>query len=288
MLNIIVAPAEINKSAEAIVKRIVKLLKAEQVEYSVYFSKSLEELKSSALELASLNETEFAIVGGDMVIHEFLNTVKDVSKLKLGIIPTGEDDDFANYIGIPKNPQQAINTIIRGKLTSVDYLIVNDMIAINNITIGASADIYETFTQYKIKNSLSYKFAIMKHASSFNFIELSIDTKSGKPKKEEVFEMVISNCGIRNGVVISPLANPKDGLLNLSYASALDKQFKAKYLLNYGKDKEIYNSNTKQQWLKSVKLTNSNNAIKAIIDGKILTLNNLNISVAENGLKIFN
>ena len=69
MLNLIVAPKKHVANGEKYVKKIVKYLKAEKVEYSVYFSLNFENLKESVKQLISYGENEFVIVGDDLVIN---------------------------------------------------------------------------------------------------------------------------------------------------------------------------------------------------------------------------
>ena len=108
MLNLIVAPYDYNSTAERHAKRIVKYLKNEQVEYSVYFSQTFDSIKENIKQLISFGENEFVIVGDDAVISAVLTCFKDINKVKLGIVPTSKNDDFASYFGINPNPIQAI------------------------------------------------------------------------------------------------------------------------------------------------------------------------------------
>lgn len=286
MLNIIVAPNEHNKVAERHTKKIVKFLKTQQVEYAVYFSKNFEDIKTNTKELLSFGEHEFIIVGDDAVISEVLKSVKDLSKLKLGIIPTSKKDDFANYFGIEPNPIQAIKNILNKKIENVDLMVVNDMPVLNNIIIGASVDIVHQFNQFKIKNFITKQISTAKYGNNFPGIELYLENKN-KTKKENIFELVIANGGFSKGKPVSPLSNLQDGLFNVTYSNASQKSGKRKYIKMSNKGTHIYNEDTKQHWLNSLKITNPDKKIKALIDGQIFNLEQLNITIVENALKIY-
>ena len=58
MLNIIVAPFDHNSRGERYTKRIVKYLKNQQEEYSVYFSQSFEDIRKNVKELVSFGQNE--------------------------------------------------------------------------------------------------------------------------------------------------------------------------------------------------------------------------------------
>ena len=290
MLNIIVAPKEYNAKAEKNTKKVVKLLKVENVEYSVHFSRTFDELKENVKQLLSFGETEFVIVGDDVVINTIISCIKDLNKVKFGIIPTSKHDDFASYLGISSNPVQAMKDILTKNLETVDLLLVNDMLALNSVIIGASVEIYNAYEQYKIKNFISEKFATLKHGNNFSGVELALEhknTKTQKPKKEIVFELVVANGGNCKGKPVSPLCNMQDGLFNLIYTNVAHKSGKRKYIKKQNGGKHIYDDDTKQSWLTNLKITNPDKKIKALVDGKIQNFEEVNISILENALKIF-
>ncbi len=286
MLNVIVAPYEYDSNAERCAKRIVRYLKSEQVEYSVYFSQMFNDIKDNVKELLSFGETEFVVVGDDAVISEVISCAKDLNKIKIGIVPTGRRDDFANYLGISANPIQAIKDILQKHIEQVDILVVNDVAVLNNVIIGASVEVYHQFNQFKWKNFVSQKIATAKYGNNFAGIELALESK-GKTKKENVFDLVVANGGFSKGKPVSPLSNLQDGLFNVNYSTVTSKSGKKKYIKMTNKGEHIYDADTKQYWMNNLKITNPDKKIKTLMDGKIYTLEQLNISIIENGLKIY-
>lgn len=286
MLNIIVAPNDHNRNAERYAKKIVKFLKSENAEYSVYFSLSFDSIKDNVKQLISCGENEFVVVGDDAVVSTILSCIKDLNKVKIGIVPTSKRDDFATYLGISSNPIQAIKDILLKHVENVDILLVNDMMVLNSICIGASVEIFHMFSQYKMKNFISEKYATAKYGNNFPGIELSIESK-GKAKKETVFELVVANGGLSKGKKVSPLSNLQDGLFNVNYSIVSNKPAKKKYIKMFNKGDHIYDEDTKQMWLNSLKITNPENKIKAVVDGKICNFEKMQISIIENGLKIY-
>jgi len=286
MFNIIVAPHEHNRNAQNYAKKIVKYLKSENVEYSVYFSSDFEAIKDDMKQLLSCGENEFVVVGDDAVINAVISCVKDLNKARIGIVPTSKHDDFASYLGISSNPIQAIKDIMLKNIENVDLLLVNDMPVLNNVVIGASVEVFHMFSQYKMKNFISEKFAISRYGNSFPGVELAIENK-GKTKKETVFEFVVANGGLSKGKKVSPLSNLQDGLFNVNYSNVSNKPAKKKYIKKFNRGEHIYDEETKQLWLNSIKITSPENKIKALIDGKIYNLEKLQISIIEKGLKIY-
>ena len=287
MLNLVVAPNKYNSRAEKYVKKIVKYLKAEKVEYSVYFSESVDEVIANAKELLSYGENEFVIIGDDIIISTFLNGFKDLSRLKLGIIPTSESDDFARYLELETKPIQAIKNILNKNIEEIDLLIANNVKVVNCVTLGSSVEVFEEIQNLKWKNFITNKIAKAKANSSYNGLELTLSVKGSKAKTEILYEVIIANGGYNRGKKVSPLSNVKDGLFNLVYTKATSRNLNLKELKHFKNGEHIYNNDIKQQWLNNLKITEPHGKIKAVMDGKVYTFDQLEISIVEKGLKIY-
>lgn len=289
MLNLIVAPFEQNPKAEKYTKKVVRILKQEKIEYSVYFCINPENVLTNIQELLDLGEKDFVLVGDDVLIHSFINNVKDLSKIKLGIIPVGKNKDFSNYIQISNKPTQAIKDILENNTESFDYLLVNNKTKVlNNVTVGASAEMFEIYNQYKMKNFLSKQFLMFKYGNKFEGIDLAFNApKNVKTKWENVFELNISNAGLLNNKQVSPLSNAQDGLLNVNYALVPPMEERKKYLKKFNKGSQVKDERTKQSWKESVVVTNPDKRIKILADNKLITVEELEVKVVENGLNIY-
>ncbi|MBE5741106.1 MAG: hypothetical protein E7351_01045 [Clostridiales bacterium] len=287
MLNIIVAPKAYDPHGERYTKKIVKYLKSIEAEYSVYFSETFDSISETVKELLSFGESDFIVVGDDVVVSKFLNSIKDMNKIKLGIVPVKKQDDFALFLGLSNNPVQAIKDIMTKHIETVDLLCVNNMPVLNNVLIGASVEILSAYNQYKIKNIISEKIAAAKYGDNFGGVELSLESKNTKTRKERVFEMVIANGGFSKGKPVSPLSNVKDGLFNVNYSVVSNKQGKKKYIKLFNKGEHIYDDETRQYWLDNLKITNPDKKIKAILDGTIHNFESLEIIVLEGALKLY-
>lgn len=60
------------------------------------------------------------VSGGDGTFHEVLNGIGNVSNVTLSILPSGRGNDLATAVGIPRKPQEAIQTLLTGKSRSFD------------------------------------------------------------------------------------------------------------------------------------------------------------------------
>ncbi|MBR1987754.1 MAG: hypothetical protein IKA36_01810 [Clostridia bacterium] len=289
MLNLIVAPENISHKGEKITKRIVKYLKLKNEEYAVYFSHNLKEVGEFSSSLTGQGETEFVVIGDDSVIHEFINAAKDLNKIKFGIIPTSKNDNFASFLKINSNPIKAIEQILERKVENIDYLIVNDQKVINNVLIGASAELFDIYNNLKVKNGLTKKFVMMKYGNKFEGIDLRLNSKNFKTKGDTIFDLNISNGGNHYKKQMSPLSNIQDGLFNLNYVAILDKIDRKKYLKKYKKGTQIYDEKTEQYWIEDLVITpaHPDEKIRTVIDNQIMLAESIKVNIVENGIKLF-
>jgi len=287
MLNILVAPIKSIARAEHVTRAIVKYLKEQNIEYSVYFSLDLDDMMKNVHELHNNGEFEYVIVGDDSMLNKFVNCFKDLTKIKFGIVPVGKKCDFAHFLGVETKPVKAIQKILNKNIELVDYLEVNGERVLNNVVIGSSVETEIAYEQYKLKNVFSKKFAEINHGQKYGGIELGLRIKNEKNINENIFELIVANGGLSDGKSVSPLSNMSDGLFNVNYSLASDPKEKKQFVKEMNDGKHIYNDGVSQIWTDNLKITNQDKKIKALVDGVYVCYEDINISIVEGGLKIY-
>ncbi len=61
---------------------------------------------------------------------------------------------------------------------------------------------------------------------------------------------------------------------------------RGKYLTQFEKGDQIYDEHTHQIWCKSINITAEDGQIKAMVDGSIVRLDEIDIQIVPNGLKL--
>ena len=80
-----------------------------------------------------IRDSEYILVaGGDGTVDSVVNAMarKGVS-LPIGILPVGTANDFAKFLGIPFDVEEACKQIINSSVTSVDLGSINDKYFVN-------------------------------------------------------------------------------------------------------------------------------------------------------------
>ena len=157
------------------------------------------------------------VAGGDGTIHEVINEMKNNKlNLPLGIIPSGTSNDFANYIGLPKNILSCIDIITKKTPQYVDLGQINDKYFINVVAGGILANIAHK-TKKTLKNVIGMFAYYIKAIEEIPNIK-AFDAKITIDKnviEEKIMMFFVLNSSIAGGFIIAPEAKINDGKLDI-------------------------------------------------------------------------
>lgn len=114
---------------------------------TIIIPKSIEELFLLA-KAASHNGVDIIIpLGGDGTINKVISGVYEGGAYsRIGLIPSGTVNNFAQALDIPLDYQAAIDNIFDGQIKAVDICKVNNDYMISSLTLGLLADIAANVT----------------------------------------------------------------------------------------------------------------------------------------------
>lgn len=113
MYNFIVNPNARTGLGKKVWKDLEALLKKEQVDYQVYFTKYQTHATAITSEITSGEEEQIVVaLGGDGTVNEVVNGIVNFDKTIFGYIPIGSSNDFARGLELPKDPVDALNAIL--------------------------------------------------------------------------------------------------------------------------------------------------------------------------------
>jgi len=200
-------------------KNILKHL--DNTRYSAEFHVTSCKGDAAAAVQAKLAEgyTKFVAVGGDGTVNEVASAIVGTDAA-LGIIPTGSGNGLARHLRIPLNVKKAMAVINLGAVDRIDFGLVNRVPFFCTCGVGFDAQI-------------GYRFASNGKREFFNYIKIVISDflryKSKKYKlkidgdgkfKIRAFLITVANSSqYGNNAYIAPMADIRDGKLNLSIIS---------------------------------------------------------------------
>ena len=251
MYYFIVNPTSKTGLGEKYWYRVQKVLETKGIPYQVAFSKRaghVEEIVRQWSKECKKDKIHFVILGGDGTVNEAVQGIENFEKVIFSYIPTGSSNDLARDMGISKNPEEALEAILRAqKETFMDMGVVHYEKAYRNgeevsvadrrfmvgCGIGFDAAVCEESARSKFKNilnkmklgKLTYLGIALKQLVQSEMIDGKITLDDGK-------ELIVKRLFLAatmvhhyqgGGFNFCPDAKDNDGLLDMCVASDANK-----------------------------------------------------------------
>ena len=155
--------------------------------------------------------------GGDGTVNEVVNALAG-STVPLGIVPVGTANDFARQAGIPADVRAAVELVLTTEPTCLDVGELNGRVFLNVSTAGIGAETTaETAPGAKeMFGPLAYALAAVRKLVSESGVRQARFSGPGFAVDLEYLVFAVGNARATGaGVVITPLASARDGLLDL-------------------------------------------------------------------------
>lgn len=164
-------------------------------------------------------------VGGDGTHHEVANGLLPDGTAEMAIIPAGSGNDFAGFLGIPKDPALALAIALDAPPRPVDVGKVNEEYFLTVVGCGFDAEVAAYINQRpKAGNAqVAYLSAILKMLTRYDCKPLSV-SQDGDSRSRSTLLLACGNTGrYAGGIKICPAATPFDGLLDVVWVGGLSK-----------------------------------------------------------------
>ena len=160
--------------------------------------------------------------GGDGTLSETVNTLLNAGKTTpLGYIPSGSTNDFATFLGIPKEPVKAAQRIVSGEAKPIDVGRFGYKYFIYVASFGAFTQSSYSTTQ-SLKNSLghlAYVIEGIKELPQIKSYHVGLETEHGTVEGDYVFGSVSNSTSFGGIIKMDPKeVAPADGLFEIMLA----------------------------------------------------------------------
>ena len=221
-IKFIINPSSGRQSSEKKIDALSKLLLDDGYILSRYFTEDKHDAMKETIKASEENWDLIVECGGDGTVNEVIEGImKSKIKTPIAILPSGTVNDFANYLGIPKNSYDYFQMIKNGKLINVDVGKLNNEYFANVAAGGFLTSIGHqvNIDSKTIFGRLAYYFEGAR--------EITLDGFNPKPFKvritseeytneEEILLFIVSNSSSIGGFKrLAPEANINDGLLDV-------------------------------------------------------------------------
>jgi lipid kinase YegS len=224
--------------------------------------------------------------GGDGIINEVVNGL-DGSDVPLGIIPLGTANDFARQVGIPDDPDHAMDVVLRRAPRTIDTAELNGRRFLNVSSGGVAAEATaETPAEAKEQlGPLAYLITGMRKLADLAPRAARI-TAPGVDLQSEFLFFAVGNARITGGGTrITPRALVTDGLLDLCIIEAMPRGDFAKLLLRIKKGEHLGEERVRYFQVPSVTIA-ADCPVTVNVDGESSEATTLSYRVRPSDLRI--
>ncbi len=196
-------------------KRIVSNL--EKLGYNIAYTQFAGHAEILAKEAS---EKRIIAVGGDGTVNEVAKGIIGSDKI-LGIIPCGSGDGLALHLGLSRNFQTAIKTIINGKISPLDGAIINGKLFLSVCGVGFDAMVSERFAKSGKRGMFNYVKQGLKLWKNFKAENYKICIDGNEWKQDATLITIGNSNQWGNRAKITPHAKSCDGLLDITIVGSL-------------------------------------------------------------------
>lgn len=238
MITLIVNPDAGNGKSKKVVNSAIEVLKAKNIPYRVWEAEAFGSAKALAEKAAAefdpaADEPEFLIaVGGD---GTFLEVARGIlgSGMPVATLPAGTGNDFLKSLGVPLDPQEALEHILAAQPRLIDIGKINGKLFANECGAGFDVTVLDYANKAKkfVSGLAPYLWGVIRALFTHKSKPMAITANGKEVYRGDCLVFSVANGKfIGGGIPISPDADPSSGKLELIVLSACSRLRMASYL----------------------------------------------------------
>ena len=290
MITLISNPAAGSGRAKKVEKKAEEFLQNRNLPYKILqtaYSGHATELAKSAAEAYRPGDL-LLVIGGDGTLLESVRGVRG-SDLPLAVVPAGTGNDFIKSVGLPADPEAALEQILSAKPRRIDAGELNGGLFLNEC--GAGFDVmvldYAEKAKRRMKGLLPYLYGVIRTIFSYQPLSMTV-TADGKTVFEGACLVVSVANGkyIGGGIPISPEADVQSGKLELVVMRACKRGRMLRYLPGLLKGKILTFEHTEIHCRAESVSIRAERPLRVNVDGEILNMSACDFTVLPQTLMI--
>ncbi len=240
MYHIIVNPQGGKGKSLKALKQVCKILQEHNAEFCVHHTERKGHATELARELSDEANCNLLVMGGDGSFNEVLCGIENFQNVTLGLIPCGTGNDFVRASTHPSNVKKAMDVILRGETSYVDYIQLTNGRSLNVLGAGMDVDVLLKYESMKHKRKLNYYLSLFYTLTHVRFHHMRITIDNGEPMERSVFMIGIGNGRyIGGGMPVCPSAMIDDGKLQVVIINEIPKSKILCAVLKFLKGKHV-------------------------------------------------
>jgi YegS/Rv2252/BmrU family lipid kinase len=237
-LAILVNPSSAGGKTLKLLPRVEQALDERRVEFRVQHTKGLEHGTEQALLAVEAGELP-VVMSGDGLLGSVGGAMAG-SETPLGIIPGGRGNDLARVLGVPTEPEAAVEVILAGQTRKIDVGQANDKRFLGIVSVGFDSEANRLANETKfLRGSLVYAYAGVRTLLGWKPARFTIRVDDERTRLTGYSISVANSSCFGGGMYVAPDAQLDDGLFDvvsvgdvskLRFLSNLPKVFKGTHV----------------------------------------------------------
>lgn len=213
-LTLLVNPSSAGGKSLKLLPRIEAALDARRAVFRVERTRSLEHGAELALAAAELGEVP-VVVSGDGLMGAVGGAMAG-SEVPLGLIPAGRGNDLARALGIPDEPEAAVDAVLDGHSRRIDVGEANGKRFLGIASIGFDSECNRLANEtHFLRGNLVYAYSMPRTLIGWRSARFTIAVGEERKRLTGYFVAVANNSVYGGGMWIAPEAEIDDGLFDV-------------------------------------------------------------------------
>lgn len=211
-MDIIANPHSGKDNGASVLQQVKSYLDGRNIPCTIHLTQEAGHAKQLAQKLCSSGAKTVVALGGDGTFHEVLNGM-DFSRSRMGLIPAGRGNDYAEGTGVDLDPLQAAAAIVSGVPADYDYIQVDSVRCLNVGGTGLDVSVLQ-HTAHK-NNKISYTGSLVHCLLHYKPYTIEIECNGETSQHSCVMVGVCNGTQFGGGIKLCPPARHDDGKMDL-------------------------------------------------------------------------
>ena len=221
---VIVNPSAGGGRAGAVLAAVDEVLRRRGVEYAVERTRSLEHARELATTAAAAGHVAAAL-GGDGLIGAVAASLRHTDGV-LGVLPGGRGNDFARVLGIPPDPESAVEVLLTGEIKPLDLGEAGGATFVGIASCGFDSEANRIANQARVvRGNLVYAYGALRALAGWKPATFTVTLDGAPPLTLRGYTVAAANSkAYGGGMFLAPAASLEDGLLDVVMVGHVPKR----------------------------------------------------------------
>jgi YegS/Rv2252/BmrU family lipid kinase len=221
-LAILVNPSSAGGKTLNLLPRVEQVLDERRVEFRVQQTKGLEHGVEQALLAVEAGELPI-VISGDGLLGAIGGAMAG-SETPLGIVPGGRGNDLARVLGIPSEPEAAVEVILAGHSRRIDVGEANGERFLGIVSVGFDSEANQLANETKLlRGSMVYAYAGIRTLLGWKPARFTIRVDEERTRITGYSISVANSSCFGGGMYVAPDAKLDDGLFDIVSVTDVSK-----------------------------------------------------------------